>query len=220
MLPHLKTISQWRREQTGSSRRSNECERLEVHAERPRIDPLAEYDIDTKIFHCRIEKFLDRLGKAVNLINKQNRPFLGIGQIRDQILGCCQCGPTGDLKIDAKIPRDTGRKRSLSESRRAVKKNVAERLGALCGGIYRDFNPLIHLPLPDHVGHMLRAQVAVIVRRNFIFRTRRSVIIRRKITLQNRLTGHENHRRKSSNSRNAQAGVYQNRRMIRTADLR
>ena len=163
MLAHLKPIAQRGREQAGPGRGPDQRERPQRHVDRAGVDPFAQQDVDAKILHRRIEKFLDRLGQPMDLVDEQHRAFFGVGQIGNQILGGGSAAPLAICKL---TPRSRGMQ---------VAKVVLPRPGGpsnrICpsvsprflGGIDRDFQPRVDLALADHVAHPLRAQVAVVL---------------------------------------------------------
>ncbi len=177
MLAQLEPIAERGRKQAGAGRSADQRERLERHIDGSRVDALAKRQVDPKIFHRGIEKFLDGFRQTVNFVDKQDGPLLGIGQIGDHILGCCQGRPAGDLKVDAQIAGNAHGKRRFTQAGRAVEKDVAQGFAAFGSSIHRNFKPGVDVPLPDHVAHPLRAQIAVVV-----------AIVRR--GLQDRFAGH------------------------------
>ena len=64
MLAVTEPLPEWAGQHPGPGRGADQRERFERHVERPRVDPLAQDDVDAKILHRRIEKFLDRLGEC------------------------------------------------------------------------------------------------------------------------------------------------------------
>jgi len=98
----------------------------------------------------------------MNLVDEQHRPFLGVAQIRQQILGRGQRRTTGDLQGDPEFVRDAGRKGRLAEARRSVEQDMAEHLPSLPRGVHGNREPLEGGPLTDHVRHPLRPQNAII----------------------------------------------------------
>ncbi len=163
MLANLKTIAERRRQQPGSRRCPNQRERPQRHIDRAGINAIAQQNVDAKILHRRIEEFLDCLGKPVNFIDEQHRAFLGVGQVGDQVFGCLQHRPAGHLKRHAQIARNAGGKGGFAQTRRAIEQDMPQRVSALAGRVDRDFQPRIHVALSDHVPHVLRTQIAIVV---------------------------------------------------------
>ena len=134
-----------------------------MQIDRAGVDAFAQDDVDAEILHRRIEKLLDRLGHAMDLVDEQDRSFFDVRQIGEQILGRGQGGPAGDLHADAHVVRDAGGEGRFAQARRAVQEDMAQRFAALRGGIDGDAQPLVDLALADHVAHPLRAQIAIFV---------------------------------------------------------
>ena len=99
----------------------------------------------------------------MNFVDEQHRPLLDIGEIRQQVLGGGECGAAGDLHVHAHIARDAGGEGRLAQARRAVEKDMSQRLAPLGGRIDGDAQPLVDFALPDHVAHALRAKIAIFV---------------------------------------------------------
>ena len=163
MLPHLKPVAERGREQPGAGGGPDQRERPQRHVDRPGVDPLAERQVDAKILHRRIQKLLDRLRQPMDFVDEQHRPLLGVGQIGDHVLGGRQGRAAGDLEADAQVAGDAHGEGRLAQARRTVEEDVPQRFAPFRGRIDRDFQPRVHFPLPDHVLHPLRAQVAVLV---------------------------------------------------------
>ena len=164
VLAHVKPIAQRGREQAGAGRGADQRERLERHVDRAGVHPFAQQDVDAKVLHRRIEELLDRLGQPVDLVDEQHRPFVGVGQVGDQVLGGLQHGAAGDLQGHAQVAGNAGGKGGFAQPRRTVEEDVPQRVAPFAGRIDRDLQPREDLALADHVLHLLRAQQAVVVR--------------------------------------------------------
>ena len=86
MLTNLKAIAKRSREQAGSSRRADQCKRLDPQVERTGMSSFTVNNVDTKVLHRRIEILFNSFGKPMNLVDEQHRAFVGIGQIGHQVL--------------------------------------------------------------------------------------------------------------------------------------
>ena len=137
----------WKRSRSGAESRParvvapDQRERAQRHVDRPRVDPLAQQNVDAKILHRRIEEFFDRLGQPMNLVDEQDRAFLGVGQVGNQVLGGLQHRAAGDLKGRRPDRGDAGGERGLAQARRAVEQDVPQRVAPLAGRIDRDLQP-------------------------------------------------------------------------------
>ena len=92
-------------------------------------------------------------------------PFFGVGQVGDEVLGGLQGRAAGDLISHAQVAGDARGKGGFAQARRPGEKDVPQRLAAFGGRVHDDLQPGVHLALPDHFGHALRAQIAVVVSR-------------------------------------------------------
>ena len=99
----------------------------------------------------------------MNLVDEQHRPLFGVGQIGNHVFWGRQGRAAGDLEADAQVAGYAHGEGRLAQPRRAVEEDVSQRLPPFRGGIDGDLQPGIHFPLPDHVLHPLRAQVALLV---------------------------------------------------------
>ena len=60
--------------------------------------PFAERDVDAKVLHRRVHELLDRLGQPMDFVDEQDRAFLGVGEIGQQVLRGGEGGAAGDLQ--------------------------------------------------------------------------------------------------------------------------
>ena len=66
------TIAQGGRQHARAGGRTNHGERLELHVDGAGIQPLTQRDIDSKIFHHRVDELLDRLRQPMDLVDEQD----------------------------------------------------------------------------------------------------------------------------------------------------
>ena len=140
-------------------------ERPQLHVHRARAGAFAERDIDAKILHRRVHEFLDRFGQPVDFVDEQDRAFLGVREVGQQILGRGQRGAAGDLQGDAQIARDAGGESRFAQAGRTIEQDVAQRLFAFAGRIDGDRQPLGHLLLADHLVHVPGPKRGLVVTR-------------------------------------------------------
>ena len=155
--------------------------------------PFAERDVDAKVLHRRVHELLDRLGQPVDFVDEQDRAFLGVGEVRQQVLRGGQGRAAGDLQRNAQIARDARGERRLAEAGRAIEQDVAQRLLALAGGVDGDRQPLGHLPLADHLVHVPRPQGDFVVAQlgeRLARRRRRRGRFAQAVGGENRFAGH------------------------------
>jgi hypothetical protein len=110
-----------------------------------------------------IHELLNGLGESMDFVDEQDRAFLGIGEVGEQVLGGGEYGAAGDLQGDAQIARDTGGERGFAQARRTIEKNMPQRFLALAGGIDSDRQPLGHVSLPNHLVHVTRPKGDLVV---------------------------------------------------------
>ena len=78
-------------------------------------------------------------------------------------LGAARAAPLAIWQADAQVAGNARGEGGLAQARRAVEEDMPQRFAPLGGRVDRDFQPGVHLPLPDHVLHPLRTEIAVLV---------------------------------------------------------
>ena len=112
----------------------------------------------------------------MNFVDEENRPLLGVRQIRDDILRSAHCRAVGNLKINAQFARDAHGESRLSEAWGTVEKDVSQSLAALLRSFDGDRNAFVNFALTDHVKHARRTQRRVVLGR---VRQRKRIDVRR-----------------------------------------
>ena len=139
MLSDVEPVTERSAEHSGTCRRPDEGKGLEFEIQRSSVDPLAQYDIDSKILHGCVEEFLDRLGQSVDLVDEQDRASLQVRQVGQDFFRGLEARAAGHFDMDAEFLGDAHRKRRLAESRWSIEQDVPERVFAFVGRIDRDF---------------------------------------------------------------------------------
>ena len=85
-------------------------------------------DIELEVFHRRIEILFDRFLQAMNLIYKEDVTFLEIRQKTSQVRGFFDGGSAGAFQTSSHCFRNNVCEGRFSETGRAVKENMIERL--------------------------------------------------------------------------------------------
>ena len=150
--------------------RADDSKRFERHVHGPRADALAEGDVDAKIFHRRVHKLFDRLGQAVDFVDEQYRPGAGLRQVRQQIFGRRQSRAAGDLQWHVERSGNASGERRLAQPRWAVEQDVAQRFLPNLRGFDRDHQPIVDLPLTNHILQPLGPQRNVVLGRQCLRR--------------------------------------------------
>src|SRR5207249_3340273 len=102
-----------------------------------RARPLADDQVYAKIFHCRIEDFLDRGLQTVNLVEKENLLLFECGQDGRQVAFAFEQRSRARLDGGVELVSDDLRERGFPQAWRAVEQDVIERLIAAAGGVNR-----------------------------------------------------------------------------------
>src|SRR5437016_13638226 len=114
-----------------------------------RARPLADDQVYAKIFHCRIEDFLDRGLQTVNLVEKENLLRFECGQDGRQVAFAFEQRSRARLDGGVELVSDDLRERGFPQAWRAVEQDVIERLIAAAGGVNRDLDIFLDALLPD-----------------------------------------------------------------------
>ena len=141
--------------------RADDRELLEVEIDRPRGHSLAEHDVDPEVFHDRVDELLDRAGQSMDLVDKEDRAFRGIGQEGHHVHLLVEGGPAGDVELDAQlVVQDRGEGR-LAQPGRPVEEDMGQGLAPLLGGGQADRQPLGDGALADDFREPLRPKLLV-----------------------------------------------------------
>ena len=135
---------------------------MEFEIQRSSVDPFAQYDVDSKIFHGRVEEFLDRLGQSVDLVDEQDRASLQVRQVGQDFFRGFETRSAGHFDMDAELLGDAHGKRRLAKSWWSVEQDVPEGVLAFIGRIDGDFQNLHDFSLADHFADPLGPQDRVV----------------------------------------------------------
>ncbi len=100
----------------------------------------------------------------MDFIDEEDRTLFGIGEIGYQVLRGLEGGAAGDLDGHPEVAGNAHREGGLAQTGRTVKEDVPQRLPPNQRGVDGDLEPRVHLALPDHLFHPLRAEVVIVVR--------------------------------------------------------
>jgi hypothetical protein len=113
---------------------------------------LADHDVELEVLEHRIERLLHHPVQAVDLVDKKDIAFFQIGEDGSQIAGTLDGRAGGGLDPGVELMGDDMGEGGLTESRRAVKEAMIERLTALAGSIDEYLEVLLDARLPDILG--------------------------------------------------------------------
>ena len=99
----------------------------------------------------------------MDFVDEQHRTFFGVGQVGQQIFRRRERCTAGDLQVYAEVAGDACGERGLAQPGWPVEQKVAERFATLAGRVHRNRQPLVNLPLTDHVVHALGPQGKFVV---------------------------------------------------------
>ncbi len=162
VVRHAEAAAQRAGDQPGSRRRADEAEGLDVERDRARVHPRIDGDVDAEVFHRGIDVFLDGGGEAVDLIDKEDVAAAKLGERADEVAGAGERGAGGDVDLPAHLVADHVREGRLAQARRAVEKDVFERLATLLRRLDGDAKALHELRLADILIEASRAQRPVL----------------------------------------------------------
>ena len=149
------------REHAAASRRADDREFLEGKIDGARRHSLAEHDIDPEVFHHRVDEFLDRARQPMDLVDKEDRAFGGVGQEGHDVHLLVEGRAARDVELDAQLVVQDGREGRLAEAGGPVEKNVGQRLAPFLGGGQADLQPLGDGSLADDLAKALGPQLLV-----------------------------------------------------------
>ena len=122
-----------------------------------RAGALADYQINPKIFHRRVENFFERRLQAVNFIEKKEIALVERSEHGGQVAFFLEQRTRAYFDRHAHLVCENLRQRGLAEARRTVKQHVIERFFAGAGGLDRDRQIFFHARLADVIVEALRA---------------------------------------------------------------
>ena len=121
-----------------------------------RARALPDNQVHAKIFHGRIQNFLERGLQAMDLVQKKEIARVQRSQHRRHVAFFLQQRPGRDLDRRAHFVRQNLRQCCFPQPRRPVQQNVVQRFPAVFRRIHCDFQVFLHAPLPDKILDTLR----------------------------------------------------------------
>src|ERR1700723_2151004 len=91
---------------------------------------LADYEVDSKIFHCGIENFFERGLQAMNFVEEKEIAFVERSENAGEIALFLQQRAGAYFDCDAHFVRENLRQRGLAQTWRAIQQDVIESLAA------------------------------------------------------------------------------------------
>ena len=160
MMNHPEAVTQRRRQKPcpGGGPHQGEFRQFQAHGAGGGAFPY--HDVDTVVFHGRVQDLLHLAVQAVDLVHEQQVSLLQVVQDGRHLPGLLDGGPAGDLQMDAHLIGDDSRQRGLPQAGRPVEQHMVQGVPPqLCRfDIYLQI--LLHLGLTDIVIQFLRAQRA------------------------------------------------------------
>src|SRR5262249_34190606 len=102
----IKTLAQRSGDQPRPRRRTDQGERRDIDADRPRPRSFADDQVELEILHCGIKDFLDRRGQPMELVDKEHIARLEIGQERGKIAAALDDRARGGAEAHTHLARD------------------------------------------------------------------------------------------------------------------
>ena len=157
------TVAQRRGKRARARGRADQREFGQVEPDAPRRRPLADHNIQRVILHRGVEHLFDRVGQAVDFVDKQHVAAGKVGQQAGQIARALDGRAAGHADVLPHLAGDDARERRLAQTRRAVEQNVVERIPSLPGGLNIDVQAVLHRLLPDVFAQGFGAEAALLI---------------------------------------------------------
>src|SRR6185312_4166535 len=135
----------------GPRRRADQGEFRQIDPHRAGARPLADDQVELKILHRRVENFLDRRGKAMDLVDKQEVARLEVREQGGEVAGALDDRAGRGAEPDPELARDDLRERRLAEPGRTEKQHVVQRFPAPLRRLDKDAEVIAELPLADEL---------------------------------------------------------------------
>ena len=156
-------VAQRRGKRTRACGRADQREFGQIEPDAPRRRPLADHNIQRVILHRGVEHLFDRVGQAVDFVDKQHVAAGKVGQQAGQIARALDGRAAGHADVLPHLAGDDARERRLAQTRRAVEQNVVERIPPLPGGLNVDVQAVLHRLLPDVFAQGFGAEAALLI---------------------------------------------------------
>ena len=158
MQVDTESCTQRRRKQSAACGGTHQRKRIQVYLYASCRRTLVNHDIDTVVFHGRVEIFLHHRTQAVYLVNKQHIVRLQAGKDPRQVARLVEHRPRCNLKPHSQFVGNDVRQCSLSQSGRAVQQHMVQRFAAQACRLYKNAQVVHHLILSAEVLKGKRAQ--------------------------------------------------------------
>ena len=119
----------------------------ELH--RPRRRPLPHHQVELEVLHRRVERLLDDVVQAVDLVDEEDVAAVEVREQRGEVAGTLEHGPGGAAHADRELVRDDVRERRLPEPRRPAEEDVVQHVAARACRLDLHAQVLAHLLLAD-----------------------------------------------------------------------
>ena len=130
---HAEPLSKRAGQHSAASGGADDRELLQGEIDRARCHALAEHDVDAEVFHDRIDELFDRAGEPVDLVDKQDGSFGGIGQERQDVLLLVERRPARDAELDPQLVVQDRREGGLAQTGGTIEEDMGQRLASLLG---------------------------------------------------------------------------------------
>ena len=145
-------------EHTGTRRRAHEREMRDLEADGAGGGSLANHDIESEIFHGRIEDLFHRAVQAMDLVDEEHISRLEIREDRGEVTCALDRRAGGRLDLCTELVGDYRRQRGLAQTRRPGEDYVVERLPPALSSLDEDAQALFDMILSAIVVQALRTQ--------------------------------------------------------------
>src|SRR2546425_8583622 len=151
-------VAQRRREHALPGRGPDDGETRQIQPEGLRPGSLAADKVELEVLHCRVERFLDRPGQAMDLVDEEDVAVLQVGEDRGEraLVLDRRAGRRAD--VDTHLVRYDVGERRLPQPGRPCDQDVFDRLVAAARRRDQDLQVRLDAILADELGEATRAQ--------------------------------------------------------------
>ena len=161
MLDDPKSISERRGETAGRGRCADKSERGEWDLDTARHGSLPNHDIKPVVFERGVEVLFEDWTEPMDLIDKEDIPFIKLCEERCEISLSLQRGTTTDVQFDSHCLCDNQREGRFTETRWTTEETVVKRFSSLERSGDKDLKLLLDPTLPNIVFKATRTEGSV-----------------------------------------------------------
>ena len=158
MKINTETCTKRGRQQTATCGCTNQRERIQIYLDAACRRSLIDHNIDAVIFHRRIKIFLHHRRQPMNFINKKHVVRFEAGQYTCQVTRFIKYRTGSYLETYAQFVGYDIAECCFSQSGRAVKQHMVQRLATQAGSFHKYAQIVHHLVLPAEILKIQRTE--------------------------------------------------------------